>query len=162
MSEKPVARLGDIGSHGGTIAIVSSSIMVNARPIARVGDIYLCPEHGPNPIISGVKSVFGEGKLVAHVGSKTACGAIITTGSPDTFVDDQRQYINSFAWDILEEKTYIEFQLVDSDSVPIPNEKFKLVLPDNSVVYGKLDSNGFIHVDNVPRGVCSIYFPGLS
>ena len=49
MSEKPVARVGDTGSHGGSITTGSNSIFVNSKPIARVGDIYNCPEHGPNP-----------------------------------------------------------------------------------------------------------------
>lgn len=49
--------------------------------------MYACPEHGPNPILSGVPGVWGTGLPVACVGSQTACGAIITSGSPDTFVD---------------------------------------------------------------------------
>lgn len=88
MAAKGVARVGDTGSHGGTIITGASTISVNGRKIARVGDIYACPIHGNNPIISGARSFFGEGKLVAHVGSKTACGAVITSGSPNTFTDD--------------------------------------------------------------------------
>jgi uncharacterized Zn-binding protein involved in type VI secretion len=88
MAAKPVARLGDTGSHGGEIISAASTIFVNNKPVARVGDMYACSKHGNNPIVTGAKSVFGQGKLVAHVGSKTACGATITSGSPDTFVDD--------------------------------------------------------------------------
>lgn len=88
MPRKPVARVGDIGSHGGTITSGSPKVKANGLPIARVGDIYNCPIHGPNPIVSGAPTVFGPDRLVAHIGSKTACGAIITSGSPDTFVDD--------------------------------------------------------------------------
>ena len=88
MSGKPVARVGDTGSHGGSITTGSNSFFVNSKPIARVGDIYDCPEHGPNPIVTGASHVFGQGYLVAHIGSKTACGAIIVSGSPDTFVEE--------------------------------------------------------------------------
>ena len=88
MADKGVARLGDSGSHGGAIITGATTIIVNNRPMARVGDIYACPTHGTNPIISGVRSGFAEGMLVAHVGSKTACGAVIISGSPDTIADD--------------------------------------------------------------------------
>lgn len=88
MAGKPVARVGDAGSHGGAITTGSSTILVNDKPMARVGDTYACPEHGPNPIVTGAPFIFGPDQLVAHVGSKTACGATITSGSPDTFVDE--------------------------------------------------------------------------
>ena len=88
MANKGVARLGDPGSHGGMIITGANSISVNGRQMARVGDTYACPIHGNNPIASGVQNFLGEGKLVAHVGSLTACGAVIISGSPDTFVDD--------------------------------------------------------------------------
>ena len=86
MSGKPVARVGDTGSHGGTIINGSPTIRANNRPIALVGSTYSCPVHGPNPIVTGAQSVFGNDFLVAHVGSKTACGAEITSGSPDVFI----------------------------------------------------------------------------
>ncbi|MFJ7281345.1 PAAR domain-containing protein [Pseudomonas sp. NPDC099000] len=72
MAGKPVARLGDPGSHGGNISTGSSPIFVNTLPIALVGDIYSCPLHGSNPITTGAPHVFGLGKDVAHVGSLTA------------------------------------------------------------------------------------------
>ena len=85
MPEKPVARVGDTGSHGGSIIDGSPSVRGNNRPIALVGSTYNCPVHGPNPIVTGAPYIFGNDVLVAHVGSKTACGAEITSGSPDVF-----------------------------------------------------------------------------
>jgi uncharacterized Zn-binding protein involved in type VI secretion len=61
MAGKPVARIGDQGSHGGQITAGASTIFVNGKPVARVGDIYHCPKHGKNPIVSGANSVFGQG-----------------------------------------------------------------------------------------------------
>ena len=86
MPKKPVARVGDTGSHGGSIIDGSPSVRGNNRPIALVGSTYNCPVHGPNPIVTGAPYIFGNDVLVAHVGSKTACGAEITSGSPDVFV----------------------------------------------------------------------------
>lgn len=62
MAGKPVARLGDPGSHGGNISTGSSPIFVNSMPVALVGDIYSCPLHGSNPITTGAPmfSVWGK------------------------------------------------------------------------------------------------------
>ncbi|MBK5373401.1 PAAR domain-containing protein [Pseudomonas sp. TH43] len=62
MAGKPVARLGDPGSHDENITTGSSPIFVNSMPVALVGDIYSCPIHGSNPITTGAPHVFGLGK----------------------------------------------------------------------------------------------------
>lgn len=49
-------------------------------PIARLGDKHLCPAHGPNPIVEGGATTI-NGRPVARVGDKTACGAVIVKGS---------------------------------------------------------------------------------
>lgn len=87
MSRKPVARLGDSGSHGGVIVSGSGKVSANNRPVAFVGDMYACPEHGTNPIVVGMPGILGPDSLIAYQGSQTACGAVITSGSPDVFVD---------------------------------------------------------------------------
>lgn len=87
MNKQPVARLGDSGSHGGHIISAKSNILADGIPVATVGDMYACPVHGTNPIVSGMPGSFGTKKLIAHVGSRTACGDVIVTGSPKVFVD---------------------------------------------------------------------------
>ncbi|PTS94277.1 PAAR domain-containing protein [Pseudomonas sp. HMWF006] len=162
MAGKPVARLGDPGSHGGNISTGSSPIFVNSMPVALVGDIYSCPLHGSNPITTGAPHVFGLGKDVAHVGSQTACGATITAGSPDTFVGQSGGGAStSFFSQFLKEKTFVEFQLLNEKDEPIANEAYELTLPDGTLMTGVLDENGFVHVANIPRGSCSIKFPKL-
>lgn len=82
MSGKPIARLGDQTDHGGVIISASSNISAENALVARVGDMVACPQcKGTFPIISGVEHCFGQGQLVAVVGSKTACGATIITGA---------------------------------------------------------------------------------
>lgn len=49
-------------------------------PIARVGDKHICPVHGPNAIIEGGSGVI-DGRPVARVGDKCACGGVIVKGS---------------------------------------------------------------------------------
>lgn len=80
-----VVRVGDPGSHGGAVSTGSPTLSANGIPVARVGDTYDCPEHGPNPITSGSPDTTADGQAVARVGDSTACGATLTDGSPDTF-----------------------------------------------------------------------------
>ncbi|NNA55717.1 PAAR domain-containing protein [Pseudomonas koreensis] len=162
MAGKPVARLGDPGSHGGNITTGSSPIFVNSMPVALVGDTYSCPVHGSNPITTGAPHVFGLGKDVAHVGSQTACGATITAGSPDTLVGESGGGSPiSFFSQFLKETTFVEFQLLNEKDEQIANEAYELTLPDGTLMTGVLDGNGFVHVAGIPRGSCSIKFPKL-
>jgi uncharacterized Zn-binding protein involved in type VI secretion len=162
MLQKPVARMGDSGSHGGTIASGSGTIFVNDKPLARAGDTYNCPIHGPNPIVDGATGILGEKELVAYVGSRTACGATILSGSPDTFIClGKVTNKDSDLTQIIEEKSFVDFQLLNSLNIPLAGEAFILTLPDGMVITGNLDSNGCIHQSNIPRGNCHIRFPSL-
>jgi uncharacterized Zn-binding protein involved in type VI secretion len=82
-----VARLGDTGSHGGSITTASTDVFADGKGVARVGDTYNCPIHGPNPIVSGSNLYYVDNKQVVRVGDTTQCGATITTGSPTVFSD---------------------------------------------------------------------------
>jgi len=57
-------------------------------PIATLGDTHVCPIHGPNLIVEGGTATV-NGRPVARVGDKTACGAIIIKGS-SIATDDNR------------------------------------------------------------------------
>lgn len=81
----PVARLGDTGSHGGEIISASPNVTADGIEVARVGDIYACPIHGSNPIVTGSATVFANASNVARLGDLTECGAAITSASPDVF-----------------------------------------------------------------------------
>lgn len=84
----PVARIGDTGSHGGTITTGSPTTKLDGRRVARVGDTYMCALHGAQIITSGVNSFPMEKKPVAVIGSSTSCGAVITSGSPTMSADE--------------------------------------------------------------------------
>ncbi len=47
----PQARLGDVSSHGGVIITSAVRTMVNGIPVARMGDLHVCPipGHGVTP-----------------------------------------------------------------------------------------------------------------
>jgi uncharacterized Zn-binding protein involved in type VI secretion len=48
--------------------------------IARKGDTYSCPLHGPNPIVGGSGKWQCEGAPIARHGDATACGATLIAG----------------------------------------------------------------------------------
>lgn len=83
-----VCRIGDTGDHGGAIATGSPDVFVNGIPVARIGDIYDCLLHGPNPLVTGSPDVFANDRKVVRIGDLASCGAAMITGSPDTYAND--------------------------------------------------------------------------
>lgn len=85
MPRHNVARHNDTGSHNGadqgTIIGSAKRTFLNKALPARVGDAYLCPEHGLNAIRTGSSKVWVESRRLARVGSKTWCGATIDSGA---------------------------------------------------------------------------------
>ena len=57
--------------------------------------------------------------------------------------------------------TWIEIVLVDEKGRPVPNERYRLVLPDGSTRAGQLDENGFQRVDGIEAGICDVTFPDI-
>jgi len=86
---RPQARLGDMTSHGGTIITGSLTTMVNGRPVARMGDMHVCPipYHGVTPIVTGSLRTSTDDRPNARIGDVTGCGAVIVGGSLDTTAD---------------------------------------------------------------------------
>lgn len=80
---QPVARIGDLISHGGAITSGSVNVLVNLLGVARLTDTAVCDIHGPVTITSA--SVISIANLlgIARVGDSLSCGATITTGSPN-------------------------------------------------------------------------------
>jgi hypothetical protein len=61
-----------------------------------------------------------------------------------------------------EKKTsWIEIELVGEDDEPIPGEKYKITLPDDSVAEGTLDEKGIARIEGFEKGTCKVSFPEL-
>lgn len=80
-----IIRLGDTGSHGGSVITASPDVWADGARVARVGDTYNCPEHGPNLIATGSPDTTANGQAIAREGDTTACGATLVGGAPATF-----------------------------------------------------------------------------
>jgi uncharacterized Zn-binding protein involved in type VI secretion len=83
-----ILRLGDPGSHGDVVCTSATRTYAEDILIARIGDIYCCPIHGPNPIATGCIRTYVEDKLVAFNGSMATCGATLTATAVRTYVED--------------------------------------------------------------------------
>ena len=72
-------RLGDPGTHGGRIVAGASTVLVQGRPAARLGDAHIEPPpwagHGAQSVASGSGTVFAEGRPMAREGDSAVCGA---------------------------------------------------------------------------------------
>ncbi len=98
MSQKPAARLGDLGDKHGSypptpIIAGDSSVLVNGRPVARQGDPlvpHAAPKKPPHPraIAGGAGSVLIGGVPAARVGDPIDCGGTVKTGAGDVVIGD--------------------------------------------------------------------------
>jgi len=55
---------------------------------------------------------------------------------------------------------FIEIKLIDQDKDPVPNEPFRITMPDGSVLTGALNAKGTFRVEGIPdEGNCKVTFP---
>ena len=62
---------------------------------------------------------------------------------------------------LLEFKDWIEIKLLDSDGNPVKYIDFKIKLPDGKDKQGKLDSNGYAKIEDIPPGKFEIDFDNV-
>ena len=55
--------------------------------------------------------------------------------------------------------TWIEIRLVDMEGNPVPNKKYRIRKPDDSIQTGLLDSAGKARVEGIEHGTCLVCFP---
>ncbi|MCX8649472.1 PAAR domain-containing protein [Gilliamella sp. B2776] len=79
---KNVVRLGDPTTHGGSVISVSSTMTVEGKLVALIGDLVSCPKkgHGVNKIIESSKTCFSDGKAIVIDQCLCECGCkVIST-----------------------------------------------------------------------------------
>ncbi|EDS9293268.1 hypothetical protein GRK70_004594, partial [Salmonella enterica] len=64
----------DTAGHDGPITSGSSNVLTGGFPAARMGDTFVCKEHGPGVISEGSKTVTINGMPAARKGDKVVCG----------------------------------------------------------------------------------------
>ncbi len=58
-------------------------------------------------------------------------------------------------------KAWIEFRLVDQNNQPMAGEPYRVRLPDQSIMTGKLDEEGKVRFDGIAPGQASICFTNI-
>jgi hypothetical protein len=58
-------------------------------------------------------------------------------------------------------KHWLTIELVGEDGSPVPNEKYRVILPDGSVREGALNGRGTATFEELKEGECQVSFPGL-
>lgn len=79
-----IIRVGDATSHGGRVTTGSTMSEVMGRPVARIGDMCVCPIAGHQAcvIVEGDPNVTVDGRPAAFDGHKTSCGATLISSMP--------------------------------------------------------------------------------
>jgi uncharacterized Zn-binding protein involved in type VI secretion len=60
-----------------------------------------------------------------------------------------------------DKKVWVEIELLDQDGKPVPNEPYRIELPDGSATEGSTDDRGRARVDGIDPGNCKISFTSL-
>ena len=85
-----VALAGDCIDHGGFILATEDNFYVNGKPVARVEDKVFCMIHGITEIDNNdPNNVTSDKKRIARTGDKTKCGAVIISGSQNTYAGNK-------------------------------------------------------------------------
>ena len=81
-------RQGDPIAHGGAITSGSANVFINGIPAGIAGgSAVVCPIHGGGSVSSGAGTVFINGMPAAICGCSTGCGAAVSSGSPNVFIE---------------------------------------------------------------------------
>lgn len=85
---KGFVLLGDKTTHGGSVISATSTLVVNGKKVALVGDKVSCPipGHGVNQIVEGSPEWSSDGKAIVVDGCKCQCGCQVISGAPDCVI----------------------------------------------------------------------------
>lgn len=57
--------------------------------------------------------------------------------------------------------TWIEIELLDGQNKPVPDQRYRIEVPDGTFREGNLDKQGKARVDGIDPGQCEVSFPDL-
>ncbi len=76
-----VSTAGQYGANKGIIALGSTNVFFEGRPVARVGDPVVCSDHpGPMVLAEGAKTVYANNRNIVRTGHRTTCDANVNDG----------------------------------------------------------------------------------
>jgi len=60
-----------------------------------------------------------------------------------------------------DDSDWIGIQLKDEQGNPIPDQLYKIKLPDGTIIEGYLNSEGKAEIKGIPQGQCEVCFPEI-
>ena len=68
---------------------------------------------------------------------------------------------SQLAREVGQQLTWIQIELVDAAGRPVPNEPYKVELPDGGIRQGNLDPAGRAYIGDIKPGQCRVSFPDI-
>ena len=148
MCDGKVTIKGGMGLHleGQTVQIKAGGgpINIDGGPLVNINCV-------PVPMTPNQLTKFEEDKLSTSSKTRALPTPPTGTAASSSGADKQNE----------KKKTWIEIELKDDAGLPIPNERYKLKLPDGSTQEGTLDGDGRARVDGIEEGSAQVSFPDL-
>jgi hypothetical protein len=106
-------------------------------------------------IARDLDEAFRSGRLVAYRRDPpraSSAGAAVSRPEPEPAPEQ---------WPAEEPESYVTIELVGEDGAGIPDARYRLLLPDQSIREGTLDGSGLATVRGKFSGSCKVSFPEL-
>jgi hypothetical protein len=136
---KPAARMGDMTTHGGSIAVGLPTVLIGETGSGGSGG-------------GSAGSAGGAAGSTGGSGAKQGSSvlAVNKTQQPEEEQDPK--------------KHWIKFRVVDKDNNPLEKVVLRVKLPDGSSVERTTDKNGLIEIKNIEPGNCKLetYWDGCA
>ena len=102
-----------------------------------------------------------QGTLTESAAAASTASTAAAASSQTTPLQDEEAAQAASTADQVEEKHYIEIELLDDEGKPVADEAWFVELPDGSTKSGRTDAKGFARIDGVDPGTAKVSFPNL-
>lgn len=108
--------------------------------------------------LASIQGTLTESSAAAAGTAAAAAAAAATTTTP---LQDEEAAQAASTSDQVEEKHFIEIELLDDEGNPVADEAWFVELPDGSTKSGRTDAKGFARIDGVDPGTAKVTFPDM-
>lgn len=108
--------------------------------------------------LASIQGTLTESSAAAAGTAAAAAAAAATTATP---LQDEEAAQAASTSDQVEEKHYIEIELLDDEGNPVADEAWFVELPDGTKKSGRTDAKGFARIDGVDPGTAKVTFPDM-
>ena len=102
-----------------------------------------------------------QGTLTESSAASSAAAAAAASSTTTTPLQDEEAAQAESTADQVEEKHFIEIELLDEEGNPVADEAYFVELPDGSTKSGRTDAKGYARIDGVDPGTAKVSFPDL-